>query len=73
MGNSSKEVGNRLRDKLLSPLYIAIMLVGIIIIGNLFNWSDAVYGTHLIAFNPLLVILTIVLFAMYVYRVFRSA
>ncbi|MDD4600714.1 hypothetical protein SDC9_15148 [bioreactor metagenome] len=73
MGNAENATGNRLRDKLFSPLYIAIMLVAIIIMGNFFTWSDAVYGTHLIAFNPVLVLLTIVLFVLYIYRIFRSA
>ena len=73
MGNPSNQPGNRLRDKLFSPLYIAVSLVMVIIVGNFFNWADAVYGTHLNSLSPVLVILTIVLFIMYIYRIFRSA
>jgi len=72
MGYTSKGTGTRLRSKIFSPLYLAIMIVAVIIVGNLFNWADVVYGTHLNAFNPLLVILTVVFFSMYIYRVWKS-
>lgn len=72
MERTGKGPENRLRDKLFSPLYLAIMLVAVIVTGNFFNWVDNVYGTNLNSFSPLLVILTIVLFVMYVYRAFRS-
>ncbi|MPN47401.1 hypothetical protein SDC9_195003 [bioreactor metagenome] len=73
MANTSNQPRNRLRDKLFSPLYLAVTLVVVIVVGNFFNWADAVYGTHLNSFSPVLVLLTIVLFIMYIYRVFRSA
>ena len=58
-----------LRTKIFSPLYLVIMTISVIILGNFMNWSDLAYGTNLNAFNPIMVLLTIILFVMYLYSI----
>lgn len=69
MKTMRKETANRFSGKLFSPLYIAVTLVSVIIIGNLLNWADSVYGTHLNALKLVLAAITAFLFAAYIYRV----
>ncbi|MEN6414898.1 MAG: hypothetical protein ABFC84_19335 [Veillonellales bacterium] len=72
MAKTGNGIVNSLKQKIFSPLYLAIMLILVIVAGNLFNWSDAAYGTHLNAFNPWLVLLTLVLFSLYGYCVWKQ-
>ena len=69
MDKTSKELLGKLREKLLSPAYLAVMTIGIVILGNLFNYLDNTFGTNLNCLNPLLVLLAIVLFGTYIYRI----
>lgn len=68
----AKEMANSMREKMFSPAYICIMIVLTIIIGNFCRWSDAAYGTHFDVINPLLVLLTVVLFATYIYGIWSK-
>jgi len=69
MDKINKEMLGKLREKLLSPAYLAVMTIGIVILGNLFSYADNTFGTNLNFFNPVLVILAIVLFGMYIYSI----
>ncbi|MBP2641313.1 MAG: hypothetical protein H6Q66_2264 [Firmicutes bacterium] len=69
MDKTSKELLGKLREKLLSPAYLAVMTIGIVILGNLFNYLDNTFGTNLNCLNPLLVLLAIVLFGTYIYSI----
>lgn len=53
-----------------SPLRLASFAVLLIMIGNFFDWLDAVYQMRLHALNPLLATLVTILFCLYLYRVF---
>lgn len=69
VNRSGKEIFSNLRTKLFSPLYLVIMIMSVIILGNFMNWADVVYGTHFNTLNPIMVLLTIILFGMYLYSI----
>lgn len=69
MKKIDKKLLGKLREKLLSPAYLAIMTIGFIVLGNLFNYSDRAFGTNLNCLSPILVLLVVILFGMYIYTI----
>lgn len=69
MDKTNQRSLSKLREKFLSPAYLAVMTIGIVILGNLFNYLDNTFGTNLNCLNPLLVLLAIILFGMYIYSI----
>jgi len=64
-----KEIFSNLRIKLFSPLYLVIMTISVILIGNFLNWLAAFYDTRFTMLNSIMVILIIILFGMYLYSI----
>ncbi|MBP1764567.1 MAG: hypothetical protein H6Q65_1625 [Firmicutes bacterium] len=69
MEQTNKGLFHNLREKFRSPFYLAVMTIGIIILGNIFHYLDNTFGTQLDQLNPLLVLIVIVLFGLYIYSI----
>ena len=64
-----KEILSNLLTKLFSPFGLVMMMMSMIMLGNFINGLDAVYGTHLNTLNPIMVLLTITFYGMYLYSI----
>ncbi len=69
MEQTNRGILHKIREKLRSPAYLAVLTIGIIILGNLFRYLDNTFGTHLDKLNPVLVLLVIILFVLYIYNI----
>jgi len=69
MEQTNRGILHKVREKLRSPFYLAVMTIGMVILGNIFHYLDNTFGTHLDKLNPLLVLIVIVLFGLYIYSI----